>query len=207
MPAHQVRPYFLDDPLLGTGQIVRKRPVAGVEGGADLRHQDTHIRAAADIFLLEQRQLEQEEFLPFQAVLRFGEGVSVGGKMNIPERVTDRDQAFLLQHVFRQNLFDIFQGEIQRGGHQFIHHLTGDSPVLKPVSGIIHPGQGPGEIRRALQRRVVDLRMDHIEFAPVQTGLSEEQEDVSRPQPFVGVFDAAEEDQFHLSTRVADQHG
>ena len=66
--AHHVRTDFLYHALLGTCKFVWQSTVASIESRADLRHRNPDRGTAADIFLLQQRQLQKEQFLPFETV-------------------------------------------------------------------------------------------------------------------------------------------
>ena len=82
--AAHVVPDFPDHALLGIGELVRQRIVTSVEGLPDGRHLEPDGAAAADIFLLEQGQLQQEEFLEFEPIGGLGQGVLVHREMNLP---------------------------------------------------------------------------------------------------------------------------
>ena len=87
MAAHEVRPDLLDHPLLGSRELIGQGVVAGIEGRTHLRHRNTVFIPRTDVFLLEQGKLQQEEFLPFQPVLRLGESSRIGREMDVPDGI------------------------------------------------------------------------------------------------------------------------
>ena len=113
--AHHVAADFFDDPLLGTGKIVWQSLVAGIERLADIWHDDACGSTAADVLLLDQGQLQEEEFLPFEPVLGLGQSSLVRREMNIPDRVSERWQSFLPEDVFRKGFGDVRDGIFDGG--------------------------------------------------------------------------------------------
>ncbi len=61
VPARQVAADLLDHPLLRPGQGVGEGVVARVEVRSDLGHQQAALPTRTDIFLLQQRELQEEE--------------------------------------------------------------------------------------------------------------------------------------------------
>ena len=75
---------FPDHALLRIGELVRQRIVTSVEGLPDGRHLEPDGATAADIFLLEQGQLQQEEFFKFEPVRGLGQGILIHREMDLP---------------------------------------------------------------------------------------------------------------------------
>ena len=73
-----------DHPLLGSGQVERERCVALVERFSDAWHRNAVHISAAYIFLLQQRQLEQEEFLELEPVFRLLQRLHVLREVYVP---------------------------------------------------------------------------------------------------------------------------
>ena len=176
MAAHHVRPDLLDDPFLGPGELVRECVVAGIEGCPYLGHRDSGLRAGADIFLLQQGKLQEEELFPFEAVTGLGKGLGIGGEMDVPDRESQGHQSLLAKDVLGQGLLDVPNRQVNRLRHQLVHHLAGHSPVPQLVGRVVDPGKDAGEVLYALRRRVVYLRMDHVELTAIDARLSEEEE-------------------------------
>ncbi len=204
--AYHVSADFLNHTLLRSGKFIWQSLVAGVESRADLGHRNPYSGAAADIFLLQQRQLQQEQLLPFETVTRLLKSRLVGRKMNITDGKPQRNKTFLPKDIFRQCLFNITNREVDRLGHKPVHHLAGHSPVFKSVSGIIDTGQGSGETDGTAGRRIVYLGMHHVQLSVEQAWLSEKKEHRTWFQAVVSVFDTLEEDKFHGSALILHQN-
>ena len=203
--AHHVRADFLDHALLGAGQGVGERIVAGMEVRADLGHGDAALAAGADIFLLEQGQLQEKEFLEFQAVGRLLQGVAVLGEVDVPERIGERDEPALPQDVIGERLLDFRQAERQGCGLQPAHHLPGDPACLEFLRAGIDAGQralGQGAVLRH-----VHLRMHEVDPRSEGLGFAEEQERASGHQALVVPAYPLEKDHLHLSGSIFDDHG
>ena len=136
--AHHVRTDFLYHALLGTCKFVWQSTVASIESRADLRHRNPDRGTAADIFLLQQRQLQKEQFLPFETVPGLLKSVLVGREMDIPDSEPQRGKAFFPENIFRQGLTYISDRKIDRLGHQPVHHLAGNPAIAKLVGRVIY---------------------------------------------------------------------
>ena len=172
--ADQVGADFLDHALLGAGQAVGESVVAGVEVRPDLGHRDAVFAARADVFLLEERQLQEEQLLELQAVGGLLQGIAVRREVDVLEGVRQRDEPALAQDILRERLLDLRQAERQGGGLQLAHHLAGDPARLELLRTRIHAGQGPLGHRPVL--RHVHLRVYDVHPGPEGLRLAEEQE-------------------------------
>ena len=201
--ALQVFPDFLDDALLRPGQVVGERLVAAVERIAHPGHGQAHGAPAADVFLLDQGKLQEEEFLELEAVGGLREGVLVRRKMDLPQGETQRHQPLFLQDIVRQRILQRGQDQLQGRRHQAQHHLSRDSARLELFRGRVDAGEDPGLGRFGR----VELGMDHVDPPVERLGLSEKEEGLAGKEPRVHPFDALEEDDFHLAGIVADDDG
>ena len=84
VPAFHIVPDFPDYPLLRARKLVRQGLEAGVEGLSHGRHSESYLAAAADVLLLEERQLQQEKFFKLKPIGGFGQGILVYRKMDLP---------------------------------------------------------------------------------------------------------------------------
>lgn len=78
-----IRPNLFYHPLLCASKFVRQSLVASVECSSDLRHRYAFRLTAADIFLLEETQLEVEEFLELHPVTGGFEGCGIRREMYV----------------------------------------------------------------------------------------------------------------------------
>ena len=204
--AHQVGANLLDDPFLGACQRIGEGVVAAVESLSDLGHRDAFVRAAADVFLLEEGQLEEEELLEFQAEGGFAQGVGIGREMDVLQRVGEADEVHFRQDIVRKGFPYFRQAELQGIGHQLVHDFPRDSAALEPVGGGVYAGHdaraGGGIAGAARVARLVDFRMDHVDAAPVHRGLPEKEKGPARLQAVGRVLDPLEKDQFHAARTV-----
>ena len=104
MPAFQVLADLLDHALLGVGQIVGEGAVAAIERLAHAGHRQTDRIAAADVFLLEERGLQEEQLFEFEPVGGFRQGVLVRREVDLPQGEADRHQPFFLDDVVRKRV-------------------------------------------------------------------------------------------------------
>ena len=166
-------------------------------------HGQAHGVPAADVFLLQQRELQVEEFLELEAVGGLRQGVLVYGEVDLPEGVAQRDQPFLPDDVVRQRLLEGGEDEVQGRSDELAHEFAGDSARLELLRRRVHARQDAG-------LRVfggVELGMDHVDAAVEGLRLAEEEERVPRDEPPVHVLDALEEHDLHLAAVVADEGG
>ena len=156
---------------------------------------------AADEFLLEQAQLQKEQFLELEATGSFLQGVLVGREMDVADGVLKAAEGVFGEYVFRQGFADFRQAQGQGGALKLAHHLAGDSAVYQFFGAGIYAREAALQVG-ALGLGNVHFGMHHIEFAVEQRGLAEEHEHAfgneARPVP----FDAFEEHHFHLAGAV-----
>ena len=202
MSAHHIRADLLYHSFLRPGKLVRKCIIASVERCPNLRHRNPDSGTAADIFLLQKRKLQQEQFLPFKTVAGLFKSRLVRREMHIADGIFQRHKGLLSENIFRKGLLDIGYGHIDRLGHQPVHNLSCHASALQPVRGVIDPGQGSREVDRTSGRRIVDLRMDHIQFAVEYARFAEKQENRSRFQTVISVLDSLEEHHLHRSALI-----
>ena len=170
MTALEVLADLLDHAFLRTGEVVRERLVAAVERLAHPGHGQAHGVPAADVFLLQQGKLQVEEFLELKPVSRFGQGILVHGKVDLPEGVTQGNQSLLLEDVLGQRLLQGGEDEVQGRCDEFAHQFSGDAARLEFLRRGIHARQDAG-------LRVVggvELGMDHVDAAVEGLRLAEE---------------------------------
>ena len=173
MPAAHILPNLFDDPLLGTGQFVWQCVETVVECGADLVYGQADGVAGLDVFLLQERQLQEEELLELQAAYRFLEGVAVGGEVYVAYGVGQRHQGVFLEYVVREGFLDFGQAHCQRGGLKLAHHLAGDSAVLKFFSAGIYSRERAFAVGTA-DHGTIHFGMHHVQAAVEFRGLAEE---------------------------------
>ena len=202
MAAAHVFPDFPDHAFLGAGERIRKRVVASIERLSHQRHGKPLLAAAADVFLLEQGQLQQEKLFEFKPIRCLGQGVLVLRKVDLPKREAQRYQPFFPKHVLRQGLLQAGQNPFQCGAHHFQHDLAGDAAVLEFFRGRIYAGKDAGGLRI----RRIHFRMHHVQPPVEQGGLAEEDETAAGKQPAVLPFDSLEKHHFHLPALVCHQH-
>ncbi len=201
MAAAHVLADFPDDPFLGIGQFIRKRVVASVEGFPDRRHGKAHHTAAADIFLLEEGQLQKEKLLKFKPIRGFGQGLLVHREMDLPKGKAERNQAFFPQDILGKGFFQHGQDAFKGGAHKPCHHPAGDAGVLEFLRRGVYTGKpsaGKGRIRR------IHLRMHHVQVIVEHRRLAEEDEHGPGNQARMHPLDPLEKDDFHLAAAVAD---
>ena len=83
--AGHIGPYLLYHPLLRSGEGVREGVVAGMEGRADVLHHQSVGGLAAHVLLLEQAELQIEEFFELQSACGSRQSAAVRGKMYVVE--------------------------------------------------------------------------------------------------------------------------
>ena len=183
VPAHEVGANLLDHALLRPGQGIGEGVVAGVEVRPHLGHQDPSLAAGTDVFLLEQRELQEEEFLELEAPGGLLQGIAVLREMNILERIRQGHQRAVGQDVFRERLADLGQAEREGGGLQLVHHLAGDPACLELLRTGIYPGQRPLRERPVLGH--VHLRMHDVHAGPEGLRFAEKEEGGTGDEPLV----------------------
>ena len=176
--AHQVAADFLDDALLGAGELVGEGVVAGVEVLTYLGHRKTLYRAGTDVLLLEQGELEEEEFLELEAAPGSLQGFAVLREVYVYQCVTFAHEGVVTHHVFGQGLGDRVEVAVQRGGYDLAHHLSRDACVPELLAARIY-GAEAGLALFHLGGSV-DFRMDHIDAIAETLRLAEEDEDLAR---------------------------
>ena len=104
--AHHVGADLLYHPLLRPCKAVRQCIVTDIERVADFRHRYAVLVPASDVFLFQERKLEEEKFLEFQTVFRLPQGAHVLRKMNVRQCKCQWDKPFLFQYIFGQCFCD-----------------------------------------------------------------------------------------------------
>lgn len=156
---------------------------------------------AADEFLLEQAQLQKEQFFEFEATGGLLQGVLVGREMDVAECVLKTAEGVFGEHVFRQRFTDFRQAQGQRGALQLAHHLAGHSAVHELLGAGVHACEAALQVG-SFGLGNVHLGMHHVELSVEQRGLAEEHEHALRNEPSPVPFDAFEEHHFHLAAAV-----
>ena len=200
MAAHHVGADLLDHPLLRTCEAVRQAVVAGVEISAHAGHLKPFLGTRAYVFLLQQAQLQEEEFLEFQPAGGLFQRIRVRREMDVLQRVLQRAETELADEVFREGLGDLVQAEGKRGRFQPAHHLAGDAAVLELLGAGIDAREAA--LHGAVLLRGVHLRMDHVVAAVEFLRLAEEYEFRTQHEPLVIPFYAFEKYHFHPAGAV-----
>lgn len=156
---------------------------------------------AADEFLLEQAQLQKEQFLELEATGGLLQSVLVGREMDVAEGVLKAAEGVFGEYVFRQRFADFRQAEGQCGALKLAHHLAGDTAVYEFFGAGIHSREAALQVG-AFRLGKVHLRVHHVELSIEERWLAEENEHALRNEPRPVPFDAFEEHHFHLAGAV-----
>ena len=205
VPAFHVVVYLADNSLLRSGQFVRKGIVARIECGSDLRERQTYGTARVYVFLLQQTELQKEQFFELQSTYRFFQGIMVGGEMDIAQCISQRHQGVVFQHIIRKRLLDFRKTHRKCRALQFAHHLAGNATVLEFLRARIDTRERPPGLCTS-GNRIVNFRMHNVETAVKIRWFAEKQEGAAWFQTLVVPFDALEEHHLHLSAPVVHYH-
>ena len=197
MPGHQVSTYFLDDPLLGSGQTVWKGVVAGVEVWSHLRHSYAFVRARTNVFLFEKAELQQKQFLELESAGGFLKGIAVAGEVYVLKRIAKAAQTEFSQHIVRKGF--AYLGQAPRKGRRLqpAHHLAGNACVLEFLRARIHSSKNSLRHRAFLGN--IHLRVDYVPPSVKFGRLAEKDETLTRNEPLIVPFDGFEKDHLHTA--------
>ena len=153
---------------------------------------------AADEFLLEKAQLQEEQFFEFQAPGGLLQRILVGREVDVANGVLQPAEGVFAEYIIRQGFADFGQTKGQGGALEFAHHFAGDASVDEFFGAGIDAGETALKVG-AFGQGSVHLRVHHVEFSVEERGFSEEDENGVRHKAGVVPFDAFEEYHLHLA--------
>ena len=197
---------LLDHPLLRTCQVKRKRCVALLECVSDKRHRDAVHISAADIFLLQERQLQEEKLLEFQSVFCLLEGGHVLREVYVSQCIMQWHESVLGHKPLWEAFLFLCKPLLQGHLHHAVHHLAGDAGVLELLCAWVDTGKRACDRCGWLLpagRSIVHFWVHDVDLSVECGRLAEKYEFPATHEFLMHPLDALEEHHLHLSAAVA----